>query len=103
MLQQSLEQLSNNPMMAQQLSQIMRDPNMQRQMQTMMGAGGEADAGLRGMSPLGATGASNNNGMGSGQRQGAPSDGAGNDNDEDLTEEQMIAEAIRRSLEEGGY
>lgn len=101
-MQQSLEQMANNPQMLQQLSQMMSDPNMQQQMQSMMGAGGGmggAGGGMGGMPPFGGAnpGAGNNANAnsGAGQQQSGP-------NDQSQTEEEMIAEAIRRSLEEGG-
>ncbi|CAB9509656.1 PUB domain [Seminavis robusta] len=99
MMRQSMETLANNPAMVQQIATMMRDPQMQQRMQQMAAAGGMGGFGGAGMPPFGAVpnnnaspGTNNNQ-----QQQNAP--GA---NDQDQTEEEMIAEAIRRSLEEGG-
>jgi hypothetical protein len=98
MLRQSMEQLASNPDMAQQLAQAMRDPAMRRQMQqmqSMMGGGNMGGLPPFAGAPMGAA----NHAVG-GLQQDA-SDGNAM-NDEQLTEEEMLAEAIRRSLEEGG-
>jgi hypothetical protein len=97
-LRQSIQQLSQNPAMLQQVSQMMQDPNMRAQMQTMMGnqAGG-------GMPPN--FGGNNPGGFGAGTAPTGQANPNSNNNrpaanDEDQTEDEMIAEAIRRSLEE---
>ena len=106
-----MEQLANNPAMIQQVSQMMSDPTVRNQMQQMQGMMGNAGGGLGGMPPAGFgvppfggmgmnNGAAGNNNAG--QQQGAPNANGSSGNDEELTEEEMIAEAIRRSLEEGG-
>jgi len=102
MMQQSLEQMANNPQMLQQISQMMQDPNAQRQMQQMqqmMGSG----AGAGGMPPFGGGMPPFGGGAAAGGSGGAGAPPAqGDANDSDQTEEEMIAEAIRRSLEENG-
>ena len=106
MLQQSMEQLASNPQMLQQVSQMMQNPDMMRQMQSMMGGGAGAGGGFPGMPPGGMPnfGAMNPNGTANnsndGQQQGGSSSNNGAD-DEAMTEEEMIAEAIRRSLQDG--
>ena len=91
-LRASMQQLASNPAMLDQLSTMMRDPAMRSRMQNMMANGPglsnpfAAPAPTTSVSTQQATGASGNNN----------SDG----NDQDQTEEDMIAEAIRRSLEE---
>lgn len=106
-----MRQMLENPAVLQQVSHMMRDPQMQQQMQQMqammqdpqmrsqvqsMMAGLGAGAG---MPPFGA-GAVNANAGGGQQGTASPPGGSGG-NDEQQTEEEMIAEAIRRSLEEG--
>jgi hypothetical protein len=98
MLQQSMQQLANNPAMAQQLAQAMRDPAMLRQMQQMQSMmGGNNMGGFGGgVPPFPGASMAGVNAAGGAQQ-------ANDDmNDEQLTEEEMLAEAIRRSLEEGG-
>lgn len=119
MVQQALDALQSNPGMVQQVSQMMNDPamraNMSRMMQQQSDVGG-APFGGNGSGDLrrqmeefqrmsqqfaGASGSFNSN------RGGAPpassqsgNDGANSQNDDEMTEEEMIAEAIRRSLAE---
>jgi hypothetical protein len=93
MMAETIQQLASNPEMANQISQMMGDPNMQRQIQAMIAQqGGFSGTG----GPMPALG---NPRPGSGQvaSQGQPRSSA---NDEELTEDEMIAEAIRRSLQE---
>jgi hypothetical protein len=95
MLRQSMQQLAQNPAMLQQVSQMMSDPTMRQQMQTMMAnGGGGMPAGMPlpnfSAAPTAQPPSSNSNSI------AAPPPR----NDSDQTEEEMIAEAIRRSLEE---
>jgi len=103
MAQQAMDQLASNPQMLSEVAQLMRDPNMQQQMQAMM-----QQQGAGGMPPMGGFG--NVAGpMGAGTAAQAPqqqspnqgqSSGNADANDEEMTEDQMIAEAIRRSLQD---
>jgi len=100
-----LRQMVNDPAMMRQMAQQMRNPAVQAQMrQAMSGIGGSmmgssGDGGRIGnnMSTSTVAGtniapmASNNNAASSTQQSG---------NDQDQTEDDMIAEAIRRSLED---
>lgn len=94
---QGLESLASNPAMMNQLSQMMQNPAMQRQLQSMMsatGANANPGGGWNSQAFPGAgtaNGATDNNGQ-----VGAPAV-----SDEEMTEEEMIAEAIRRSLQDG--
>lgn len=105
MLRQNLDALASNPEQLSQISRMMQDPNMQRQMQAMMSSGqmppGMGDS-MGGFGGAPATGAPNN-------ATGAPAatSGTGQGNtaqtgrsDEEMTEEEMIAEAIARSMRE---
>ena len=130
MLQQSLDALRSNPEMVNQFSQVMSDPNVRDRMATMMsqqrqpgGSGGTGGSGgpdpfgngpeeMRrqmeqfqrmsqqhggtsgGFNAGGGGGANDNNGSAAGGGGGT----AGNDSE--ATEEEMIAEAIARSLRE---
>ncbi len=72
LMQQSLEQIANNPQMLAQVSQMMQNPHL------VNGAGG-----------LGAPQQAN--------YQGGSSNNSGR-TDQEMTEEEMLEEAIRRSL-----
>ncbi|VEU44455.1 unnamed protein product [Pseudo-nitzschia multistriata] len=78
MLRQHLEQLSNNPAMLQQMARQMRDPATMAMFQRAMGEGGPP---------------------GPAAPPGGPAPQPPR-NDSGQTEEEMIAEAIRRSLED---
>lgn len=69
LMQQSLEQIANNPQMLAQVSQMMQNPNL------MNGTGG----------------------MGAPQQPGGPASNSAR-TDQEMTEEEMLEEAIRRSL-----
>ena len=84
-MRESMRQMVNNPAMMEQLSNMMSDPAQMERMRTMMGRGGGMPA-----PPAGGTNPPP-------AARGAPSRAS----DQDQTEEEMIAEAIRRSLEEG--
>lgn len=114
MLRQVMDEITNNPMAAQQLASMMSDPTMRSMMDQAMrqggaaaaaGAGGGGAVGLGGL-PWGGAGA----GLGGLPPSRSPGGGVpsqqqqrqrGAASDEDLTEEEMIAEAIRRSLQDG--
>ena len=88
-----MEAMASNPAMMQQLAQQMRSPAVQARLQRAMQSG--AVPGMGGM------------GMGGGMGGGAPSPGGAAaapppppQNDQGQTEEEMIAEAIRRSLQD---
>jgi hypothetical protein len=92
----AMQQLAQNPAMLNQLSEMMQDPSMRAQMENMAAAGGGMPpGGMGGMMPPDMGGAGN-----------PPAPQPGNAlpprNDQDQTEEEMIAEAIRRSLDEQG-
>ena len=72
MMQQSLEQIATNPQMLTQVSQMMQNPHL------MNGTGGMGAP----QQPNFQGGAANNNGR----------------TDQEMTEEEMLEEAIRRSL-----
>jgi hypothetical protein len=72
MMQQSLEQIASNPQMLAQVTQMMQNPEM---MNSMGGMGAPQQANFQG-------GSANNNGR----------------TDQEMTEEEMLEEAIRRSL-----
>lgn len=127
MLRQVMDELANNPQAAQQVASMMSDPAMRTMMDQAMrqaaagggggdggagaglgglpwGGGGGAGAGLGGL-PWGGGGAGLGGVPPSRPAGGAPSQPPqqqqGGASDEDLTEEEMIAEAIRRSLQDG--
>ena len=105
-VRQTFQALSSNPAMMNQLSQMMNDPTMRAQMEAAMQAGGGGLGGLGGMGGFGAGmgGAggmppmNNNSTSGTGNTTGNNNSGGGNDQAQ--TEEEMIAEAIRRSLQD---
>ena len=76
---------------------MMRDPNMQEQMQAMMNAQVPGSAMMPGTVPP----VNNNapNASGTAQQNNASGNNAG-PSDQEMTEEEMIAEAIQRSLRE---
>lgn len=117
MLQQVMDELTNNPLAAQQVASMMSDPAMRSMMDQAMRQAGGGGAGLGGLPPWGSGGVGGGIGGvgGAGPAAGfppsRPAGGApsqqrqqqpGGASDEDLTEEEMIAEAIRRSLQDGG-
>lgn len=93
-----LDQMANNPAMLQQVTQRMQDPAVRAQLESMMGGGG--GNGMPGMVPglgMGGMGTPGTANMApSSQQQSSQQEGS----DQDQTEDEMIAEAIRRSLEE---
>jgi hypothetical protein len=99
MLRESIQQLSSNPAMLNQMATMMADPNARSQIQNMMangGAGAGGMPGMPGMPGMGGGGMNNQN-----QQQQPPSNGgAPAPSDSSQTEEEMIAEAIRRSMED---
>jgi len=103
MLRQSLEQVASNPEMLNQLSHMMSDPANVSRLTQMMGQQSQTGAMPSlggGMPPLGQQVPPNT----SGAAGTAPNSNNNNNNsrsDESTTEEEMIAEAIRRSLQEG--
>jgi len=86
MLRQSLDALSTNPQMLEQMSTMMADPGMRSQINTMMGQqqSQQQPPSMPSTNTTTTTNANTNNTTG----------------DRDLTEEEMIAEAIARSLRE---
>jgi hypothetical protein len=114
MAAQALDELANNPALAAQLAQMSADPRMQQlmqnpeQMQQMMqmaqampGLGGGA-AGLPPLQWGGAPPAQARPDPGPSNADSNASNGnrGGGSDDAEQTEEEMIAEAIRRSLED---
>jgi len=118
---QALDAIQNNPEMLSQMTQMMNDPamraNMTRMMQQQSGAGGaNALSGNGGPEDMRRQmeqfqrmsqqfgGASSSNTSGAGAPSASDQDGNNGSNsrqsDGEMTEEEMIAEAIRRSLEE---
>jgi hypothetical protein len=98
-VRQSIQSLGSNPAMMNQLSQMMSDPMVRRQMQSALGSGG----GGGGMPNMGAGMPNMPNMMGNMGNQAPPSNNNNNNSsgdDPSQTEDEMIAEAIRRSLEE---
>ena len=90
MLQQSIEQLANNPEMMSQMSQMMNDPAMRSRMQAMMGGTGGMPGG--GIMPPTQPSAQ--------QVRQRRTDTAVEMSDQEMTEEEMLQEAIQRSLRE---
>eukprot|EP00980_Cylindrotheca_fusiformis_P019851 scaffold6966_cov112-Cylindrotheca_fusiformis.AAC.29 len=110
---QAMQSLSNNPAMMNQLSQMMmNDPMVRNQMMQSMGGTGMPGGGgggtmmpnlMPGMSSMGGNAAANNNNNNSNANNTNNNNNnntGGEGNDESTTEDEMIAEAIRRSLEE---
>ncbi|GKZ00308.1 hypothetical protein MPSEU_000983700 [Mayamaea pseudoterrestris] len=102
MMRQAFQQMANNPQMLAQMTQLMQDPQAMQRMQAMMQdpramqqmqAMGMPVGGFASMMPS-AAGESN-----IANRNAAPRQ-PGGASDQELTEEEMIAEAIRRSLED---
>ena len=98
MVRQQMETMANNPAMLQQMMQRMQDPAVRAQFQRAMQSGGgmgmPSGAGMpsMGMPPT----ASNNNNTSNPTVAPNPPPR----DDQGQTEEEMIAEAIRRSLED---
>eukprot|EP00531_Pseudo-nitzschia_arenysensis_P010149 CAMPEP_0116127908 /NCGR_PEP_ID=MMETSP0329-20121206/7082_1 /TAXON_ID=697910 /ORGANISM="Pseudo-nitzschia arenysensis, Strain B593" /LENGTH=419 /DNA_ID=CAMNT_0003622021 /DNA_START=124 /DNA_END=1383 /DNA_ORIENTATION=+ len=94
MLRQYMETMANNPAMLQQMAQRMQDPAVRAQLQRAMQQGGiPGMGGMPGMGSMPGTG----NAPASSSRPAPPPPPQ---NDQGQTEEEMIAEAIRRSLED---
>lgn len=85
MMRQHMERLSANPAMMQQMASQMQNPTVQAQLRQAMTQNGTTT-----------TGAEGNEGAAQQQQQG----GGGDGNDQSQTEDEMIAEAIRRSLQD---
>lgn len=122
--QQALNALQNNPEMISQMQQMMSDPTMRANMTRMMQQQQQSGAGAGGANPFGGNAGPDDmrrqmeqfqrmsqqfgdggGGNASGGGAGAPSasnqngnNGSNGQNDNEMTEEEMIAEAIRRSL-----
>mmetsp|Transcript_11635 Transcript_11635/g.29434 ORF Transcript_11635/g.29434 Transcript_11635/m.29434 type:complete len:419 (-) Transcript_11635:48-1304(-) len=96
MMRQYMETMANNPAMLQQMTQRLQDPTVRAQMQQAMQQGGMPGMGMGEMPGMG--------GMPGAGTSLAPSSRPAPppppQNDQGQTEEEMIAEAIRRSLED---
>lgn len=113
-VRQAMQQMANNPQMMQQVSQMMADPMIRQQMEAAMRSSGTAGGG--GFPAFGGGMPNNNNnnnmpgmfggasgsGMSNSSNSGTTNGGNNNNNnnDQSQTEEEMIAEAIRRSLQD---
>ncbi|CAJ1947889.1 unnamed protein product [Cylindrotheca closterium] len=114
-VRQTFQTLASNPAMMNQMAQLMNDPTTRAQMEAAMQSGGMgALAGMGGGGMPGGFGG----GLGAGMGGGMPpmnnnanannnsnnatggGGGGGGGNDQAQTEEEMIAEAIRRSLQD---
>ncbi len=100
MMRQFVETVSSNPAMAQQMAQQVaqasRNPAMMQRFQDMAAAaGGENGAGFT-LPPTGM----NNSGSNANPRAGSQQQ-QNNQSDQEMTEEEMLQEAIRRSLQDG--
>lgn len=80
-MRSQIEQMMNDPQMIQQMSQMMQNPEFMNMMSNMGGMGR--------MPPIQTQ-----------NQQGAGNSGNSSSSDQDMTEEEMIQEAIRRSLNE---
>lgn len=106
MARESLRQLQNNPQLLEQVSRMMSDPQTMRQVTSMMQQSG-GPIGYQGFSNTGASGRSNTstgNSNGTNTNSNTRSTntnttGSGGE-DSDMTEEEMIQEAIRRSMQD---
>ena len=118
-VRQAMQQMANNPQMMQQVSQMMADPMIRQQMETAMRSSGTAAAAgggggggfpafggmpnnnnMPGMFGGASGGGSTNSSSNSGTTNGGNNNNNNNSNDQSQTEEEMIAEAIRRSLQD---
>lgn len=87
MMRQHLDTMANNPAMLQQMTQQMQNPAVRARLQQAMQQGGMPGmGGMPGTNPT--------------PRAQASAPPPQPQNDEGQTEEEMIAEAIRRSLED---
>lgn len=84
-----IEQMMNDPQMLQQMSQMMQNPEFMNMMSSMGGSMGGMGNSMGGIPP-----------MPTQSQQSGGNSGNTNGNDQELTEEEMIQEAIRRSLNE---
>jgi hypothetical protein len=107
-VRQQFEMLANNPAMLDSLTQRFQDPAMRSQIEAAMASGAAASRGGMGIGPawnqmMNSGGGAGGGGGGGGvpSNTNTSSSSANNGvNDQEQTEEEMIAEAIRRSLEE---
>jgi len=96
-MRQDMATLSNNPAMLQQMTQRMQDPAVQAQMRQAMSAAGNGGGGGGGGGGMGNMMMPNSNATGAAPVQQQQQQRG---NDSNQTEDEMIAEAIRRSLED---
>jgi hypothetical protein len=103
-VRQQFEMLANNPAMLDSLTQRFQDPTMRSQIEAAMASGAAASRGGMGIGPAWNQMMNSGGGAGGGgvpSNTNTSSSSANNGvNDQEQTEEEMIAEAIRRSLEE---
>lgn len=118
---QALDELQRNPQMMQQVQQMIADPSMRENMSRMMQQQQSQQSGAGGAPPFGGNNQNemlrqmeqfqrmsqsfnnSNSSSGAGAPSTAPNHGnnaSTSQNDDEMTEEEMIAEAIRRSLGE---
>eukprot|EP00549_Striatella_unipunctata_P011591 CAMPEP_0118722164 /NCGR_PEP_ID=MMETSP0800-20121206/31191_1 /TAXON_ID=210618 ORGANISM="Striatella unipunctata, Strain CCMP2910" /NCGR_SAMPLE_ID=MMETSP0800 /ASSEMBLY_ACC=CAM_ASM_000638 /LENGTH=417 /DNA_ID=CAMNT_0006630239 /DNA_START=107 /DNA_END=1360 /DNA_ORIENTATION=- len=97
MMREGMMQLANNPEMLSRVTSMMNNPAMRAQMEAMMAAGGGGMPTPPNM--FGAPPANNSNTNNSNNNNSSNSNNGGG-SDSDMTEEEMIAEAIRRSMQE---
>lgn len=96
MLRQSLDALANNPQMMEQMSQMMADPGMRSQINNMMRQ--QQSSTMPSMFPPNPAPPSNNANSTANNTNNNNTNSSNGDGDQ--TEEEMIAEAIARSLRE---
>ena len=92
-----VDQLMNNPAMLQQVSQAMQNPAMAQRMQQV--AADVARGGFQG--GFGSAPSASNSSVPSNGGSGGTGNQQRGESDEQTIEEEMIAEAIRRSLQDG--
>jgi hypothetical protein len=99
---QGLESLASDPALVNQLSQMMQNPEMQRQLQSMMAATGTTgNAGGGWNNPVFNGSVASSTSAVTASNSSNPNPVGLTASDEEMTEEEMIAEAIRRSLQDG--
>lgn len=105
MMQQAMQAIATNPALASQVSEMMRDPSVLQHMQSMMQQQASSSGGTTNLMPptfppVGRMPQQQATAPGPPQPSSSQQQGAPVSSDEDLTEEEMIAEAIRRSLQD---
>ena len=100
MARESLRQLQSNPQMLEQASRMMSDPQTRNHMMNLVRQSGGMTWNQNGNVTGRSTSSNGTTGNNNGNSQNSGNNPTSNGGDREMTEEEMIQEAIRRSMEE---